>query len=127
MSEEGKKEAFCPLLYHAGGGKFTSRGQPVNDGIARRGVCTRPYDCDSCVYMQHQVSYFPQREITWVCPTCLDTVIAWANQNGVQIAMWGFYSEGFCQYPGCTRPEEPLLGMPARYSTMRQIVYGQIR
>jgi hypothetical protein len=128
MSEEGKKEAFCPLLYYAGGGRFTSGGRPqLTDGEYRRGVCTRPYDCDTCIYMQHQVSYFPKEEITWICPSCISTVVDWANQHGVHIEMWGFYSEGYCEYPGCQRPEDGTLEQPARYSSFRQIVYGTIR
>jgi hypothetical protein len=127
MSEEGKKEAFCPLLFHAGGGVFKRGFNPDLSGIPPRGVCTRPYDCDTCVYMQNQISYFPPEQITWVCPACLDTVIEWGQQNGVKVELWGFYSEGYCEYPGCVRQEDPTISQPARYSTFRQIVYGAIR
>lgn len=119
MSEEGKKESFCPLLFEAGGGAMEEHG-------FARGLCTRPYDCDTCEYMQHEILQHQPHLVAWICPPCLSTACKTAKQMGMKLTIPGFYSEGYCEYQWCDRPGEETLGLPARYSVLRSLVIGPL-
>jgi hypothetical protein len=82
----------------------------------------------------------------WVCPSCLSEISRKAKNQGRQIHITGHYSEGQCQYIGCTRPprleyrdigieagddeagwtENDLVELPKGYSRFLQLVIGDI-
>lgn len=129
-SNEGPKEAFCPLLHRAGEGAVMVITDDEGNYLEKRfvrGLCTKVIDCDSCQYMQNEVAQHPAEDVCWVCPTCIDIVFKWAKGHGVPIDVPGFYSEGYCQFPWCERPVSETIRVPARYSRFRQIVFGKLR
>lgn len=129
-NEAGKKEAFCPLLFEAGHGGRADLIDDDGNYVGQRhvrGLCTEPIDCNSCVFMQHEISYHHPDTVTWVCPTCIGPIFKWAKKNNVQIHAPGFYSEGYCEYPWCERPGDGTPEMPPKFSLMRQVVFGRIR
>lgn len=129
---EGRKLAFCLLLFEGNGGTvdelYRIRKDPNDPDRQIRGLCSDPGDCDRCPnnLMQQEISFHDPKEVTWVCPTCLPKITQWARDNQVQVTVPGHYSEGLCEYPWCTRTEDTMFG-PARYSMFRQVVFGPIR
>lgn len=131
--QEGAKEAFCLLLWRATGGTFDSRMRPLieqGDGYVHypRGYCTRPYDCFECVLMQQELSMHPDDEKMWVCPTCVSEVVKLARIAGARCDLVGHYTEGFCQFPSCTRPAVVIgeLEQPERFSRFLQLIIGPV-
>lgn len=126
-----EKEAFCLLLWVSRGG--------------RRGSCDEPTDCYRCPLLQREISLHPAGYTNWVCPSCLQEISRKAKNQGKHIQMTGHYSEGQCQYKGCTRPsrleyrdigiegddetgwkENDLVEVPRGYSRFLQLVIGDI-
>ncbi len=121
-SNEGPREAMCPLLYNAGEGAIEVITDDDGTFLGERyvrGLCTKVIDCDECHYMQHEIAQHPSDEVTWVCPACIGPIFKWAKLNQIPIGVPGFFSTGLCENPQCQRP--------GRFSFFRQIVFGQIR
>lgn len=101
----GAKEAFCLLLWVHQGGQVNAKGLPVYTRNNRAsGNCDNPDDCYRCQLMQQEIGRHPPGHANWVCPACLKDVVNIAKAKGVPIHLTGHYSEGQCQFVGCTRP-----------------------
>ncbi len=125
---EGRKKAFCLLLYRAHGGVVRDDYRiDTSSNEAIPGLCRRPSDCDTCKYMRQEISFHDPREVTWVCSDCLGKIIKWSKQYHVNITVPGHYTEGLCQYPWCTRAQNDLTGDPPKFSMFLQVVFGAIR
>lgn len=140
------KEAFCLLLWIHQGGQVDARGRRVaSQEVAASGYCDEPTDCYRCPLMQLEISRHPPGHANWVCPACLTEVSKKAKSQEKSIFMTQHYSEGQCQYVGCTRPprleyrdadpfsdgdkpwtEEDLIERPRGYSRLLQLVIGDI-
>lgn len=127
-----EKEAFCFLLRRYQGG--------------RGGYCDEPTDCFKCPLLQQEIALHPPGQTTWVCPACLTEVSRKAKADGRRLHITGHYSEGQCQYVGCTRPArlefrdidievndeatswtaEDLVERPKGYSRFLQLIIGDI-
>lgn len=126
--EEGRKEAFCLILWGSTGGEITNDGRPVaGPNQFARGLCTRPYDCDTCQYMQAALTQYDPQIVTWVCPLCVQVIMAWRKQYEIEVKIPGYFSEGECQYPWCENPGMPEFGLPPKYSVFRNLIIGAIR
>ncbi len=127
-----EKMAFCLLLWSARGG-LVARGQPVFSANAVSGDCDNP-ECYRCTLMQQEMAQHPQGHVNWVCPACLRDAIRVAKDKGVQAYLTGHYTEGQCQFVGCTRPArtefdsetESYIEKPRGYSRYLQLVIGDI-
>jgi len=118
--------------------------------LAQTGVssCSKPWDCFDCPLMQQELSNHAPNELMWVCPSCITEVIKIAKSKGIPFHVPGHYTEGQCQYEGCTRPQrteygdddpkflvdpllpwanEDLVERPAGYSKLLQLFIGDIR
>jgi hypothetical protein len=60
--------------------------------------------------MHKEISSHPPGHTNWVCPSCLAEVSKKAKSQGKDIQMTGHYTEGRCQFIGCTRPERVEYG-----------------
>lgn len=123
--EEGSKEAFCLLLWLANGGKVNAKGKPIFQADSRaRGYCSTPYDCYSCVLMRRELAEHPEGSAFWVCPACVSVLAKDAKTCGLSFHLPGHFTEGQCQYDGCTRPErtEGEEALPPRFSRFLQLI-----
>jgi hypothetical protein len=123
--EEGVKEAFCLLLWAENGGKVDTRGRPAfNASGQTRGNCTTPYDCYGCALMQRELARHPVGYAFWVCPACVSVLAKDAKTREVSFHLPGHFTEGQCQYEGCTRPErvEGDEQLPPRFSRFLQLI-----
>ena len=113
--------------------------ESVQERRYARGSCTRPYDCTSCHLMQDELANYDPSEVVWVCPDCLHGIFRSAKKAGIKITAPGHYSEGICEFLGCSRPAtreeaEGLPGMPGGrvvelppgFSRYRQLLIGKI-
>lgn len=101
----GDKEAFCLLLWSYQGGRINAKGLPISTPGARiSGYCDNPNDCYRCPLMQREIQRHPEGHANWVCPDCLKEISRLAKIKGVSIHMTAHYTEGQCQFVGCTRP-----------------------
>lgn len=133
MSE---KEAFCILLWRYQGGRIDSSGRkPIFSKSGPSGFCDDPTDCYRCSLLQQEISFHPPGHANWVCPSCLTEVSRKSKDTGKYIRITGHYSEGQCQYVGCTRPartelheesETTIIELPKGYSRFLQLVIGDI-
>jgi hypothetical protein len=101
---EGVKEAFCPLLMQVSGA----------------GYCDKPFDCASCEVMRYALSGYPEEDKHWICPTCIDEI----SRSRIPVHVPGYYTEGYCQNPACSR--EGMGDRPPRYSILLQLVLGRL-
>ncbi len=153
----GDKEAFCLLLWGYQGGRVNAKSLPVSTpGVHASGYCDNPDDCYRCPIMQQEVARHPPGHANWVCPACLKDAVEKAKAKGVPIHLTGHYTEGQCQFVGCTRPprfefdvgqflpngtedevenllsqqtgwaQEDLVERPRGYSRFLQLVIGDI-
>lgn len=130
----GRKEAFCLLLWKYQGGKISPKNIPVRvPEIHASGACDEPNDCYRCPLMQIEIARHLPGYANWVCPDCLNSVVQIAKIRNVAIHFTGHYTEGQCQFIGCTRPERVELGdegemqqFPSNYSRFLQLVIGEI-
>ena len=121
-SDDGAKEAFCPLLWRANGGAINRNGNPIlGRNSDTRGYCTRPYDCYSCEVMQVELSQVPVNMQHWLCPGCISSLCEYAKEIGNKLNIPGFYSEGECQSIVCIREETET-----RVSILLQLVLGSL-
>lgn len=125
MDGDGIKQAFCPLKWRASGGAFDPRGRPVLPMLSQLsedavivGYCTRAYDCYTCEFMQQELSYHSPSLLHWVCPACVPKLKSRRDGLGSHLSLPGYYTEGECQNPGCTRED--------RHSGFLQLVFGDI-
>ena len=131
-----EKEAFCDLLW-------IYNGRLIQGGKRINGYCDKPYDCYLCPVMHHKVAQHPPGYANWVCPSCLREVAKRAKTEGKPIEITGHYTEGRCQYIGCSRPpriehgdvlgpdetswtDADLVERPSGYSRLLQLVIGDI-
>lgn len=128
-----EKEANCILLWiHQGGS--VNKGRPVFDRNTRvSGTCDLPVDCYRCPLMQREIALHPPGHANWVCPMCLGDAAKVTKAKGAELVMTGHYSEGQCEFVGCTRPGRVELGddgntyeFPRGYSRLLQLVIGDI-
>ena len=145
----GAKEAFCLLLWGYQGGQINAKGLPVRTpGSRASGNCDEPSDCYRCPLMQQEIARHPPGMANWVCPSCIREVAKLARHRGVRFYFTSHYTEGQCQYKGCTREprveyrdinpaledeehpkpwdEGDKIEYPARYSRLLQLVIGDI-
>lgn len=123
--EEGAKEAFCLLLWAENGGKVDRKGRPLFGASGpTRGHCTTPYDCYGCTLMQREIARHPTGYAFWVCPACVTVLAKEAKAIGQPFHLPGHFTEGQCQYAGCTRPERTEGGeeLPPRFSRFLQLI-----
>ncbi len=133
MSE---KEAFCILLWRYQGGLVDPSGRkPIFSNSGSSGFCDEPTECYRCSLLQREISFHPPGHANWVCPACLTEVSKKAKSTGKNIRITGHYSEGQCQYIGCTRPprrelredsETDLIDLPKGHSRFLQLIIGDI-
>lgn len=110
----GDKEAFCLLLWGYQGGRVNAKGLPVSTpGVRASGYCDNPDDCYRCPLMQQEIVRHPPGHANWVCPACLKDVVAVAKAKDVPVRLTGHYTEGQCQYRGCTRPPRHEFDVPS--------------
>ena len=126
MDGDGVKQAFCLLKWRASGGAFDSVGRPVlpkpdpnGEEVVIVGYCTRAYDCYDCEFMQHELSFHPPHLVAWVCPPCVSKLKSRRDEKGSHLQAPGYYTEGQCQNPTCTRED--------RHSSFLQLIIGDIR
>lgn len=118
----------------------------VASGRGPSGSCDEPTDCYRCPLLQREISMHPPGQANWVCPACLTEVSRKAKNAGKSIHITGHYSEGQCQYVGCTRPPRiefrdagveaddegagwtaaDLVERPRGYSRFLQLIIGDI-
>ncbi len=130
----GRKEAFCLLLWQHQGGEVNASNIPIRTPEARTsGMCDEPYDCYRCPLMQQEIAQHLPGHTNWVCPGCLKDVVQVAKHKNIEMYLTGHYSEGQCQFIGCTRPARIELGddgearqFPCNYSRFLQLVIGDI-
>ncbi len=145
----GDKEAFCLLLWSYHGGEVSPKGLPVSTpGTRISGYCDNPDDCYRCPLMQRELARHPPGQANWVCPACLKEVVKAGKSKGVPVHLTGHYTEGQCQFVGCTRPprveyaagseeavddqlsqewtKDDLVEKPRGYSRFLQLVIGDI-
>lgn len=129
-----EKDAFCLLLWVAQGGPVID-GQPsFSANRTASGRCDDPCDCYRCPLMQQELAQHPAGMTHWVCPACLSDVLRRAKEKGVSVNLAGHYTEGQCQYVGCTRPPrtefdeqlEVIVERPRGFSRFLQLVIGDI-
>lgn len=115
-------DAFCPLLWQANGGRLNQKGQPIFDGDPVRGRCHEPGDCHRCELMQNVIFNLVSQGVIslWICPSCVGVVHDEAEEQGINIKMPGFYTEGLCQRPKCYRGED--VGDNRRFSSVLQLL-----
>lgn len=121
MDGDGVQQAFCILLWRANGGAVDANGKPQFKSDPVRGICTRAYDCSTCGLMQQELRFQKPFESWWVCPSCASTLKSRRDAKGEHLQLLGFYTEGECQSPACTREGE------YKFSILLQLVLGDIR
>jgi hypothetical protein len=124
---EGQGEAFCLLLWAANGGNIDGRGRPTRERDQySRGNCTRPHDCYTCPLLQNELALHPPEEVFWACPQCIAEIAKEAKKQKMSLRLPGYYTEGQCQYKGCTRPArvEDGVELPPGFSRFLQVVLG---
>ena len=117
-------KAFCVLLFVSNGGQVDERGKPIfKRGWRTRGNCRDPGDCDGCPLMQQELAKYAPSSIMWVCPVCIRELTRQAKEQGMSFLAPGYFTEGLCQYEGCSRPARTEGGeeLPARYSHLLQL------
>ena len=134
MDTDGKEEVkeFCTLLFIDHGGRVDDRGRPVSSTSV--GYCADPGDCYSCQLMQKELAQHPPGTARWICPACIGEVIKLSKEKGIPFNVPGHFTEGQCQWKGCSRPPrteydegfEQLVERPAGYSRLLQLFIGEI-
>lgn len=107
MDGDGIPQAFCPLLWKANGGSFNANGTPrlpVLEQDYIRGNCTEPYDCDTCGFLQEELTLHPRW--AWCCQPCVSRLKKRTAGRGDHLRLAGFYTDRFCQNPRCSTPGE---------------------
>lgn len=129
MEGEGVKLAFCPVLWKSNGGPMDPQGHPVispreEDNV--RGYCTKGFDCALCPLLQNELSYVAPENKLWVCSDCVKDLMRLGKELQTKLITPGYYSEGFCQSPTCSRPNrtEPGEELQARHSILLQLLIG---
>jgi hypothetical protein len=122
---ENPPSEFCLLLWASNGGQVGSKGKPIFNSLSKsNGYCDKPFDCASCPLMQQELSKHPDGHIMWVCPACLKEAISIAKEKDVFYHIPAHYTEGLCEFPGCSRPAYG--DMPPKYSPLLQLFIGSI-
>lgn len=129
------KVAFCPILFGANGGQFTTLGLPIfdpreyvteeedmglggDDGSTPGGNCDEPWDCGVCMYMRQWIEGI-QREgwsVGWECLRCVTDSWKYERRNKeVERMLPGFFQSGrhpdrSSEDPKYDRDRPPLSG-----------------
>lgn len=105
LEPEPNDEAFCVLLWQANGGNVTEDGEPSATYEPVRGRCQQPGDCNRCVLMQSTLLSLAHQGVTslWICPACASSIRKDAEELGISVKLPGYYAEGPCQRPNCSR------------------------
>ena len=113
-------DAFCPILWQANGGLFNKKGRPIFNGDGIEGNCRNPGDCAYCKYMQASLLSLSDQGIAslWVCPACVSEIRESARENNITYRFPGFYTEGFCQRPLCSRVGDDKLSIVLQLITV---------
>lgn len=141
-----EQDVFCLLLWVSQGGS-AANGQPIfSANRTASGYCGNP-ECYRCPLMQNEIAQHPAGHANWVCPACLRDVVQLGKDRGIQVHLTGHYTEGQCQFVGCTRPprfeyrdaepfvegdadsswiEMDIVERPRGYSRFLQLVIGNI-
>lgn len=74
--------------------------------------------------MQREIACYPTGYAFWVCPACVTVLAKEAKAIGQPFHLPGHFTEGQCQYAGCTRPERTEGGeeLPPRFSRFLQLI-----
>lgn len=78
--------------------------------------------------MQNELSFYNPSHVLWVCPDCITDVVRDAKRRGIEYRIPGHYTEGQCEYSGCTRPPrtEGDEELGPGYSRLLQLFIGDV-
>lgn len=110
---------FCSILWHV-----TSSSNVV--GSTSKGKCGKTDGCDVCPDMHNELSYRNPELVHWLCPLCVDNARKLSKETGSSLQLPGYFAAGICSNQYCPRTANQELNIPAGYSTVRQLVFGEI-